>query len=111
MSEVYKMGSRRRFTKEFKQLVVQQSNSHPAAEICRENDIQPNLLHRWKREYESNPQEAFNGNGNLWTEKAKIAQYERLIGQLYIEIDLLKKRTEHLKRLMAEELRMKRCIK
>ena len=76
------MGSRRRFTKEFKQSVVQQLDSCSAAEICRENEIQPNLLHRWKKEYESNPYEAFKGNGKLWKEDAKIAQYERLIGQL-----------------------------
>src|SRR3989338_8993360 len=99
------MGSRRRFTKEFKQSVVQQLDSCSAAEICRENEIQPNLLHRWKKEYESNPYEAFKGNGKLWKEDAKIAQYERLIGQLYAEIDILKKRTDYLKRSRIEEFR------
>jgi transposase-like protein len=105
------MGSRRSFTSEFKQSVVQQLDSHSAAEICRENDIQPNLLHRWKKEYESNPHEAFNGNGKLWKHGAKIAQYERLIGQLYVEIDLLKKRTGHLRQLRAEELSMRKYTK
>ena len=105
------MGSRRNFTKEFKHSVVQQLDSRSAAEICRENDIQQNLIHRWKKEYESNPHEAFNGNGKLWKEDAKIAQYERLIGQLYVEIDLLKKRTEHLRQLRAEELKVKRFTK
>lgn len=105
------MGSRRSFTKEFKHSVVQQLDSHSAAEICREHDIHLNMLHRWKKEYESNPDEAFKGNGKLWKEEAKIAQYERLIGQQCLEIDLLKKRTEHLRRLRAEELRMKRYTK
>ena len=105
------MGSRRSFTKEFKQSVVQQLDSRSAAQICRENNIQQNLLHRWKKEYESNPNEAFNGNGKLWKEDAKIAQYERLIGQLYMEIDLLKKRTEHLRQLRAEELKAKKFTK
>ena len=105
------MGSRRKFTSEFKQSVVQQLDTHSAAVICRENNIQPNLLHRWKKEYESNPHEAFNGNGKLWKQEAKIAQYERLIGQQCLEIDLLKKRTEHLRRLRAEELVMKRYTK
>lgn len=105
------MGSRRKFTKEFKQSVVHQLDSHSAAEICRENDIQPNLLYRWKKEYESNPYEAFKGNGKLWKEDAKIAQYERLIGQLYAEIDLLKKRTEYLKRSRAEEFRRRQFTK
>ena len=105
------MGSRRRFTKEFKQSIIQQLDSTSQAEICREHDIHQNMLQRWKKEYESDPDDAFKGNGKLWKEEAKIAQYERLIGQLYMEIDLLKKRTSHLQQLRAEERRMRRCIK
>jgi transposase len=105
------MGSRRRFTKEFKQSVVEQLDSSSPAEICREHDIHLNMLHRWKKEQESNPHDAFKGNGKLWKQEAKIAQYERLIGQLYVEIDLLKKRTEHLRQLRAEELSMRKYTK
>jgi transposase-like protein len=105
------MGSRRRFTKELKQSVVQQLNSRSAAEICRENDIQPNLLHRWKKEYESNPHDAFKGRGKLWKEEAKIARYERLIGQLYVEIDLLKKSLEASNQSRAEELKRRQYTK
>ena len=105
------MGSRRRFTKEFKHSVVQQLDSSSTAEICREHDIHLNMLHRWKKEYESNPYEAFQGNGRLWRGEAKIAQCERLIGQLYVEIDLLKKRTVSLRKLRAEDLGRKQCIK
>ena len=101
------MGSRRRFTKEFKHSVVQQLDSSSAAEICREHDIHQNMLQRWKAEYESNPDGAFKGNGKLWKHEAKIAQYERLIGQLCMEIDLLKKRTEHLKQQRSEEIKMR----
>ena len=105
------MGSRRKFTKEFKQSVIQQLDSISQAEICRENDIHQNMLQRWKKEYESDPHDAFKGNGKLWKEEAKIAQYERLIGQLYMEIDLLKKRTAHLQQLRAEDLRRRMCTK
>ncbi len=105
------MGSRRTFTKEFKQSVVQQLDSLPLVEICRENDILPAMIQRWKREYESNPQEAFSGNGRLYKEEAKIARYERLIGQLYSEIDLLKKSIENLRQLRAEEQRERQCTR
>jgi len=105
------MGSRRRFTSEFKQSIVEQLDSSSPAEICREHDIHLNMLYRWKKEYESNPYEAFEGNGKLWKQEAKIAQYERLIGQLCIEIDLLKKRTESLRRARAEELQMRKFTK
>ena len=70
------MGSRRRFTKEFKQSVVEQLDSSSPAEICREHDIHLNMLHRWKKEHESDPHDAFKGNGKLWKQEAKIAQYE-----------------------------------
>lgn len=83
--------------------VVQQLGSRPAAEICRENDLQQNLLCRWQKEYESNPRGAFRGKGNVWKEETRIVRYERLIGQLYSEIDLLKKSLEHLTLLRAEE--------
>lgn len=105
------MGSRRSFTKEFKQSVVQQLDSCSAAEICRENDIQPNLLHRWKKEYEANPDEAFEGNGKLWKEEAKSARYERLIGQLYAEIDLLKKSLQNLRQSRSEEAKRRQYTK
>ena len=104
------MGSRKRFTKEFKLSVVQQIGSRSTAEICREHNIDQNALYRWKREYEANPHDAFKGNGNLWKEDAKIAQYERLIGQLYAEIDLLKKSAEHLTRMRTEEQRKRRSL-
>ena len=97
------MGLRRKFTREFKLSVVQQLGSRSAAEICRENNIQQNLLCRWKKEYESNPCDAFQGNGKAWKDEARIARYERLIGQLYAEIDLLKKSLEQLTRLRAQE--------
>lgn len=97
------MGSRRRFTRDFKISVVQQLGSRTAAEICRENEIQQNLLCRWKKEYESNPGVAFQGNGKLWKEQATIARYERLIGQLYAEIDLLKKSLERIAVMRAQE--------
>lgn len=105
------MGSRRKFTKEFKQSVVQQLYSLSAVEICRENDIQPNLLHRWKKEYESNPHQAFQGSGKVWKEEAKVARYERLIGQLYSEIDLLKKSLESSKQSKAEDIRRRQFTK
>ena len=105
------MGSRRIFSKEMKRSVIQQLDSRSAAELCREYEILPTLLHRWKQEYEANPQEAFKGKGNISTAEAKVAHYERLIGQLYAEIDLLKKRTEHLRHLRAEQLTKKQGVK
>ena len=102
------MGSRRTFTKEFKRKVVEQLEVSSAAEICREHEIGPNLLSRWKREYDENPAEAFKGNGHLWKWEAKLAEKDRLIGKLYAENELLKKSIEMKRRLKEEERSKKR---
>lgn len=104
------MGSRRKFSKEFKLSVIEQLGSCSRAEICREHNILPDLLSRWKKEYDSNPHVAFRGKGKIWKENAKMVQYERIIGQLYAEITLLKKSLAHQTELWQEE-RRKRLFK
>ena len=99
------MRPRRTFTKELKLSILRELESKSAAQICKEHNIHAVLLNKWKRDYESNPKEAFSGRGNLWKEEAKIARYERLIGQLYSEIDFLKKTTAILQEKRAEEKR------
>lgn len=99
------MRPRRTFTKEIKLSILRELESKSAAQVCKEHNIHAVLLNKWKREYESNPKEAFSGHGNLWKEEAKINRYERLIGQLYAEIDFLKKTTAILQQKRAEEKR------
>lgn len=99
------MRTRRIFSKETKLSVLRELESKSAAQVCRENNVHQVLLNRWKREYESSPKNAFSGNGNVWKEEAKIAQYERLIGQLYAEISFLKKTLGVLERKRSEERR------
>jgi len=94
---------KRKFTREFKLSILRELESKSSAELCREHNIGQSLLSKWKRDYEKNPQEAFSGQGNMWKDNAKIVHYERLIGQLYAEIDLLKKTTALLQERKAEE--------
>ena len=77
-------------------------------EVCREHSISPIIVNRWKREFDQNPQEAFSGRGKVWKENAKMAQYERLVGQLYAENAFLKKALDALKGHLAEERRKER---
>ena len=104
------MRSRRTFNRSFKRKVVRELGSRPAEEICREYEIHKQLLYRWKRESEESPGHAFSGNGNIWKEDARIAAYERKIGQQAMEIDLLKKSIVYREQLIAEEKRKKRSI-
>lgn len=97
--------TRRKYTREFKLGVLNELESKTPAQVCREQELNPNVVSRWKKEYETNPQQAFSGNGHLWKEEAKIAQYERLIGQLYAEITFLKKVNVVIQQRRAEERR------
>ena len=99
------MKHRRGFTREFKLDILNELNMKGAAEVCREHNIHPSLLSKWKREFNQSPVEAFKGNGNIWKLEAKLAEKDRLIGQLYAENDFLKKTTKKLQELKAEEER------
>ena len=83
--------SRRKFTKEMKLAAVQQLESGSSvAEVARAFEANPNLLHRWRKEYRHGPGNAFPGVGKRRWEEAKIAQLERKVGQQAVEIDFLK---------------------
>jgi len=86
------MKSRKKFTKESKISILRElENSKNAAQVCREHDIHPSMLSKWKREYKDNPETAFSGNGKISKPEAKLAESERLVGQLYAENAFLKK--------------------
>lgn len=63
---------RRRFTKEFKLEILRELEGKTLAQVCREHDLVPNVVSRWKKEYDSNPHQAFSGNGNLWKNLQKL---------------------------------------
>lgn len=96
---------KRKFTKEFKLEILRELWGKTQAQVCREHDIASNLISRWRKEYESNPHQAFSGNGNLWKESAEIERYKRLVGQLYAENEFLKKTLDALQRRREEEKR------
>lgn len=100
------MRTRRIFDRNFKLSILREIESKPIAEVCREHNLHANLITRWKREQRQNPREAFHGPGKMWKEEAKVADRERLIGQLYTENAFLKKALERLQQLRVEEKRM-----
>ncbi len=86
------MKTRKKFTREFKISILRElETGKSAAQVCRENGIHPSMLSKWKREYKENPETAFSGNGTVCKPEAKLAESERLIGQLYAENAFLKK--------------------
>ena len=103
------MGIKRHFSMEVKLSVLKELETKRLAEVCRAHNIAPSTVSGWRKDYEANPKEAFKGQGNTWKEDAKIAQYERIIGQQCIEIAFLKKVYERLKQQIVEEKRERMC--
>src|SRR6202051_3666326 len=83
--------SRRKFTKEMKLAAGQQLEAgSTAAEVARAFEVNPSLLHRWRKEFRHGPRNAFPGVGKRRWDETKVAQLERKVGQQTVEIDFLK---------------------
>ena len=83
--------SRRRFTREFKLAAIQRlEQGISIAEVARALEVNPNLLHRRRREFRQGPGNAFPGLGQRRWSEGRIAELERKIGQQTLEMDFLK---------------------
>jgi transposase len=82
--------SRRKFTSEMKRAAVQRlETGSSVAEVARAFEVNPNVLHRWRREFRQGPGNAFPGPGKRRWDERQRAQLERKIGQQTLEIDFL----------------------
>src|SRR5207248_10569149 len=62
--------SRRQFTKEFKEAAVRRLELGASlAEVARACEVNPNVLHRWKRELQEHGVKAFAGSGRCGRRK------------------------------------------
>jgi transposase len=97
--------SRRQFTRGFKLAALQRLEAGASvAEVARAFEVNPNVLHRWRREFRRGPGNAFPGLGQRRWEQGRVAQLERKIGQQALEIDFLKgclQRIEEQRQLQA----------
>src|SRR5215212_2923351 len=88
------MGRGRVHSREFKLSVVQQviSGEKRPAQVCREHGLGEGLLLRWRREYEARGETAFMPHAPSETEtlERRVAELERLCGQLSLENTVLK---------------------
>ena len=70
--------------------------------IATENNIQPNLLRNWKKEFLDNASIVFddkreeNIKEKLASERKEKAEYAKKVGQLTMQVDWLKKKSEEL---------------
>src|ERR1039457_5221985 len=83
--------SRRMFSKEFKLAAVQRLEQGVSlGEVARALEVNPNVLHRWRREIRQGPGNVFPGHGKQRWAEGRVAELERKIGQQALEIDFLK---------------------
>ncbi len=97
--------SRRKFTREFKLAAIERLESGTSvAAVARALEVNPNLLQRWRQEFNESPATAFPGPGKRRLEPDQVARLERKIGQQTLEIDFLKgclQRIEQQRQLQA----------
>ena|SRR3989338_7109353 len=98
---------KRTYTREFKLSVLAELQDKTIAQVSKKHNVHASVIRRWRSEYRECPSKAFSGNGNLWKMEAKLAEKDRLIGQLYAENEFLKKTAERLKQLRIEEAKMR----
>jgi transposase len=87
------MVRRRRFTGEFKARVVLEliSGTKSQAQVCKEQELNPNMVTRWKAEFLQKAPELFQSKEHNDAQQARIAELERMVGRLSLELEVAKK--------------------
>lgn len=95
---------RRTFTAEFKTKLVLEvlKGERDINTIATENEIQPNLLRNWKNEFLQKATRVFDDTHDehlkekLEAERKEKSEYAKKVGQLTMQVDWLKKKSEEL---------------
>ena len=94
-------GQRRKFTAEFKSKIVLEvlSGRSSVASLARRHQIKDKLIYQWRNEVFEKLPLVFSHQSAQPEAEAQIAELERLVGQLTIEKEALKKASTWLSRL------------
>jgi transposase len=84
---------RRSFSREFKLEAIKlvRERGVAVAQAARDLDVHENVLRKWIRDYEADPQQAFPGQGKMKPEQLEIERLRREVRKLKAERDILKK--------------------
>jgi transposase len=84
---------RRSYDKEFKLSAVKMitEGGMSLIQVSRDLGVNENSLHKWKKDYLSDQQNAFPGKGHLKPEQEELRKKDREIARLTMERDILKK--------------------
>jgi len=84
---------RRMFTADFKAQVVLEelTGVKDKAELCREYRLHPQVFSRWREEFLERSSEIFATQSSRGDEQERIAELERIVGRLTVELEAAKK--------------------
>lgn len=87
------MQKRRSFGGQFKAQVVLEvlTGVKSAAQVCREHGIKETLLSRWKQELIARAPELFERRRGQNPQDERVAELERVVGRLTLELEMAKK--------------------
>ena len=87
------MRTRRTIKPEFKAKVVLEciSGEKSVSEVCREYQLSPVLVSKWRMEFIDNSAIVFENNKKDNKDQEHIEELERMLGRLTLENDMLKK--------------------
>jgi len=87
------MRARRNFKAEFKAKVVLEliSGEKGLAEASREYGIKDTILSRWKQDFLAKAAQVFEQPKEVQEKEVKIAELERMVGKLTMQLELQKK--------------------
>lgn len=87
------MAKYRTFPPEFKAKVVLEilTGAKSAAEACREYRLKDSLVSRWKQEFLLDAPKVFQHADGSHDAERRIADLERLVGQLTVKLEVAKK--------------------
>ena len=87
------MAERRKFTAEFKAKVVLEllSGEKGLMQASREHEIKDSVLSRWKQEFLERAAQVFEQPQKTNPQQERIAELERMVGRLALQLDMAKK--------------------
>jgi transposase-like protein len=103
------MNKRRKFTPEFKSQVVLQllSGERSMAELCREHQLTSQMIGTWMQQFLAGATQAFENEPISNQEQARIAELERMVGKLTMELEIAKKASSLLDGMRARNGRQR----
>src|ERR671932_2702034 len=90
------MNQRRSFAPQFKARVVLEvlTKLKSLAQVCRDYDLKEQVVTRWKAEFLERAPTLFAADPQRDADQARIAELERLLGRLTMELEIAKKASQ-----------------